>query len=315
MFFGTCFMYGLGCSSSSTGAPPGDGGTVSTGAGGGGPTGPTTTGSTTTGTGGAGGSGTSSLGAPCTSDAQCGGGLTCIKTSDNLSNLSPGGVPNGMCTRDCTNDQMACGPLGGICVGIDGSADAGVSKAACFETCAIGTGTKCHARQDMACEPVNRDETIFSCIPICVTDSDCGTRKCDVGSGLCVETVTPGKPVGSGCTASRMSNNECAGGLCLPIQAVPDGGTTPGICTALCRLGTQEACGYRINAVDAGPPMGACIYPWGDPNVYATGDLGLCLQLCDTEGDCSYHAADWTCRTDFNIRGFAHHPCLPPPPD
>jgi hypothetical protein len=332
-FLGACFLHGLGCGSSSTGAPPADAGTdvkttstTSAGTAGAGGGSSTTTSSTTTGgTGGSGGSvGGTNLGAKCTADADCGAGFTCIKSSDNLSGdpASPGGIGNGLCTIDCTTDPMACGPTGGVCVAIDIGADgASVSKAACFESCAIGPNppaapvAKCHGRQDVACEPVNQAETLFACIPICVTDADCGgTRKCEASSGLCVDTPMAGKTVGSGCTVTRgMSNNECAGGLCLPIEAIPDGGTTtPGVCTALCRLGTQEACGYRITGIDAGPPMGACVLPWGDTG-YNTGDLGLCLQLCDGANDCSYKAANWTCRTDITLRGFGHSVCLVPP--
>jgi hypothetical protein len=121
--------------------------------------------------------------------------------------------------------------------------------------------------------------------------------------------------MGEGCTATRdQSSSECAGGLCLPIDEIRDGGTsTPGICTARCRLGTQEACGYRVTPIDAGPPMGACVLPWGDTG-YNTGDLGLCLQLCDTTNDCSYKASNWVCRTDIRLSGFGHSVCLVPPP-
>jgi len=231
-------------------------------------------------------------------------------------------VGNGICSVDCTASQAACAPFGGICIAIDVAADGTtVSKANCFEACNLGPplpqppALKCHGRQDVACEPVNAAETLFACIPLCESDADCGTRKCDPSSGLCVDTPTAGKTVGSGCTVVRgMPNNECAGGLCLPIEAIPDGGTTtPGICTALCRLGSPEACGFRITAIDAGPPMGGCLLPWGDTG-YNTGDLGLCLQLCESSNDCSYRAANWLCRTDIRIMELGNHAvCLVPP--
>jgi hypothetical protein len=231
----------------------------------------------------------------------------------------PGGVGNGICTADCTLSGV-CG-AGGVCVAIDVDQNAQtVSKALCFETCAIGPAmpappvAKCHSRQDVVCEPINRDETLFACIPICLSDTDCGTRKCDLATGLCVDALTPGKPIGSGCTVvANMSNNECAGGLCLPIDVIADGGTTPGVCTSYCRFNTLEACQYRSTPIDAGPSMGACILPWGQDG-YNTGDLGLCIQLCDTEADCNYHAANWMCRTDIVLRGFGHSICLVPPP-
>jgi hypothetical protein len=339
MFLGACFVSGFGCSSSSSGATAPDGGGSATAGAGGSTTHAATTTSTTSsggaggngtggaGTGGAGGSGGvapggSKLGAGCNATAECGTGLTCLKSSDNISAQAPGGPGNGLCTVDCTTNQAICGPLGGICIAVDASADAGVTRAFCFESCAIGPNPpaapvpKCHSRDEVVCEPVNNAETIFACVPLCVTDADCGTRKCEAASGLCVETPFPGKTVGSGCTVTLgVSNNECAGGLCLPITAIPDGGTTtPGICTALCNLGAQEACGFRLGALDAGPPQGACVLPWGDTG-YNSGDLGLCLQLCDNSNDCSYRSPNWTCRTDIALTGTGHSVCLVPLPD
>jgi hypothetical protein len=221
---------------------------------------------------------------------------------------------------DCTLSGM-CGP-GGICVAIDVDQDAqAVSRALCFESCAIGPAmpappvAKCHGRQDVVCEPLNRDETLFGCIPLCLTDADCGGRKCDLATGLCQDILTPGKPLGSGCTVVRnMSNNECAGGLCLPIDATADGGTsTPGVCTSFCRFNTLEACNFRNTPLGSGPPQGACVLPWGATG-YNTGDLGLCIQLCDTSNDCGYQASNWVCRTDLVLRGWGHAICLTPAP-
>jgi hypothetical protein len=242
-----------------------------------------------------------------------------MRPVDNLSASEPSGVGNGICTADCTINQSACGPLGGICLAVDAAVDAAVPRSFCFESCNIGpnpaTGpAKCHARQDAVCEPVNTAETLFACVPLCVTDADCGTRKCDPSSGFCVTTPTVGKTIGAGCTLVRgVVNNECAGGLCLPIESIADGGTsTPGICTALCRLGSQQACGLRTTPLNAGPPAGACVLPWGASG-YDNGDLGLCLQLCDSTNDCTYKASNWTCRTDISLVGIGHFVCLTTP--
>jgi hypothetical protein len=265
--------------------------------------------------------GNGTLGGTCRANSDCVAGLSCIKSSDDLG-ARPGGVGNGLCTADCTVNANACAAFGGICVAIDITSGGAVTKATCFESCAIGPNPpgapafKCHGRLDAACEPLNQAETLFGCVPLCVTDADCGSRKCDAASGLCVDAPMTGKPLGSGCTIVRGElNTECAGGLCLPIDSAPDASTSnPGICTALCRLGTQEACGYRVTPLDAGPPVGACVLPWGDTG-YNTGDLGLCLQLCDVAGDCRYQASNWTCRTDIVLNGFGHSICLTPRPD
>jgi hypothetical protein len=209
-----------------------------------------------------------------------------------------------------------------VAIDIMGSGDAAtVTKALCLETCTIGPALpmpavrKCHGRQEVTCEPVNRDETLFACIPLCVTDADCtGGRKCEPASGLCVDTPKTGTPLGSGCTVVRgQGNTTCESGLCLPIDDFPDGGnTTPGVCSEFCRFLTQESCHYRISPLDAGPPMGACVLPWNNTAGYNAGDLGLCLQLCDGPNDCAYKASNWVCRTDITLRGWGHSVCLVP---
>ena len=334
IFLGACFAYGLGCSSSSSPGAPADGG-VSTAGAGGSRAGAAGAGVTTNsggsggtiGTGGAGGSGgapvSTKLGAGCKSDAECGAGFTCVKSSDNFSAVDPGGPGGGLCSVDCTTDRATCANLGGLCIAFDVSDAGTATRAFCFEECTVGPPrpqppvVKCHGRNEVVCRPVTSDETIFGCIPLCVTDADCGSRKCDPSSGYCLDAPMPGKGVGAGCTANRttLSSTECAGGLCLPINAIPDGGTSgPGICTEFCSLGTLEACGFRITPLDAGPPEGACVFPWGSGMLYNAGDLGLCLQLCDNTADCSYKAADWLCRTDIPIQGTGHAVCLPPDP-
>ncbi len=257
---------------------------------------------------GGGSSGTQTLGGSCKADGDCVQGLGCIKPTDKIG-VTSGGIGNGLCTRDCTLDINGCG-ANGSCVTLDVTAS-GSPKMVCLEKCAIGPNVaKCHGRQDVACGPLDRNDTVFGCIPLCVTDADCAGRRCDPSTGSCVDVPSTGKLLGSGCTViAGQSNDECAGGVCLPIQASPpDGGPNPGVCSALCRFGTATACGFRSTPLGAGPPAGACAVPYDEG--YDKGDLGLCLQLCDAPSDCLYHAPNWTCRTDIVVGG--HSVCLLP---
>lgn len=235
------------------------------------------------------------FGIPCGSDVDCGGGFKCLRPTDDLG-PDLGGWPNGICTLRCTAAGNECGALGGVC--LLGTQTDGV----CTEGCTTGTpvaGTsKCHDRRDEICiiAPVG---PLSWCYPLCAGDGDCGSRRCNFASGLCVDNPpTTGAPLGSPC----MADSECFGELCIPLAA----GTT-GVCSALCRLGNIEACGFRIGAIDAGPLIGACLY---QAETAGVGDLGACAQLCDTTSDCSLKYPDWTCVQDADaMRLFGHGFC------
>ena len=65
--------------------------------------------------------GSGPLGTTCSSNTDCGGGLTCLKPTDNI---APGaGPPNGLCTAECSTqaNQNLCKSLGGICVALTSS--------------------------------------------------------------------------------------------------------------------------------------------------------------------------------------------------
>lgn len=248
---------------------------------------------------GGGDAGSSVLGTACKSDTDCGGGLTCVKPTDNV---TPGaGPPNGLCTMDCsasmTNPDL-CKSLGGTCLKLTEIA----SKSFCVELCTTGKvsppESKCHGRLDMVCSELLPSG--FGCVPVCATDSDCGTRKCDLGTGLCTDVVTPGSPIGSPC----MLDTDCAGRFCYPYDntATPP---TPGVCTAICRLGNLEGCGFRTSPLDAGPPVGACLLATSAADL---GDIAICAQLCDSINDCTETDPRWTCNLDPDVRsGFGHN--------
>ena len=243
--------------------------------------------------------GSGPLGTSCTSNADCGGGLTCLKPTDNI--VPGSGPPNGLCTTECssTANENLCKSFGGTCITLSSSP---TGKAFCMETCTTGRVTppsaKCHGREDMVCaalEPAGN-----GCVPLCATDADCGTRKCDLGSGLCADVLTPGAPIGSPCTVDR----DCTGSFCYPFDIAPDASSSAGVCTAICRLGNLEGCRFRTGPLDAGPPVGACLLSTSMADV---GDVGICAQLCDSVNDCTTNDSRWTCLFDPDVRAIFQH--------
>jgi hypothetical protein len=289
-----------GAGGSSGGGPPGAGGTT----GGAGPDGSAGTG----GSGGDAGPSIGTLGGACKANTDCAVGLICLKSTDNL--VPGAGPPNGICTASCAGNPALCQPFGGICVTFD---TAGTS-AYCIERCTIGSppagATKCHNRQDSTCEPFGTAAApTFGCVPLCLSDADCGTRKCDLGTGLCADRVSTGAGIGAACTV----DTDCAGLLCIPV-ASSDGGPTPGVCSAFCHLGSVQGCSYRSTPLDAGPAVGGCIL--GADTGYGLGDLGFCLQLCDAPADCSLKYPGWTCVQNASVIAVFHHgACIFPQSD
>jgi hypothetical protein len=281
-----------------------DGGSSTTVGAGGANAGSTTT-STTTGSGGSavggaggGGAGQGTLGSACTATANCRAGLTCLTPNDDLA--TGAGVPNGICTVDCTTDLAACAPYNGLCVTFDSSP---LGKAFCMENCTAGVaaGTanmKCHLRQDFACATLGPGAV--ACVPICTDDAECGTRKCNSATGLCEAQQMAGAPLGASCTV----DTDCAGFFCLPFTA-SDGGPTPGACSEPCRLGNlTSGCNFRITPLDAGPSVGACLFSSATAR---SGDLGFCGQLCDVPGDCLARFPQYTCVQDPGVKATFHH--------
>jgi len=243
--------------------------------------------------------GSSPLGTTCMSNTDCGGGLTCLKPTDNV--VPGAGPPNGLCTLECTTmaSENLCASFGGTCITLSSSP---TGKSFCMEKCSTGPVTsrfsKCHGREDMVCAAL--EPTGFGCIPLCATDSDCGgTRKCDLGLGLCADVLTPGAPIGSPCTLDA----DCAGSFCYPFDISPDA-PSAGVCTAICRLGNQEGCRFRTGPLDAGPPVGACLLSAPTADV---GDVGICAQLCDSVNDCTTTDSRWTCNIDQDVRVVFQH--------
>ncbi len=283
----------FGCSSSSGG----NGGTGGNGTGGGlvggsGGTGGGTTGGTggTTTTGGTGGAGggtttTTKLGATCTTDADCGTGLTCSLPTAN--GFGAGGPARGYCTKDCSanTDCTTIDPTA-QCVNVGTTAAA---KTVCLQGCSLTATTQCGGRYDSFCLPLSQTDadggvvdsgtTIAACIPECASDADCGGRKCDLSNGLCVDTPKAGKAVGADCDPTA-TTDPCAG-FCIGFQGQPQ---NVGTCTAFCNntnLGQPGACGS--DPTPSSPQAAACLF---SATFNAGGSVGICGQLCNCDSDC-----------------------------
>jgi hypothetical protein len=195
------------------------------------------------------------------------------------SDLAGAGPPNGYCAGDCTTDVQACAALDPNSVCVRFGAEAGAA-AFCLEACTVGsTQLKCHNRPDVACDDTGAPAPGEGfCRPTCRGNIDCGARRCDIGSGFCVDEPLPAGalPIGSPCNPAAAT--ESCNGACTPLTENPSG---PGMCGGLCTLG---AVGCGAEPKDPKPPA-ACLFALTDAEP-GRGDLGLCGQLCNCDDEC-----------------------------
>ena len=230
-------------------------------------------GASPTGTGGASGVPKATpLGKACVQDTDCKSGLTCVTASGNA--LGGGGPPGGVCTVQCdpNGDGSECTAFdpSAACVVFDNAATMGF----CMQGCTPGqiTGQKCQGRVNFAC-----DSRGF-CTPTCTgTGNECGSRKCDLGTGLCVDSVTGTLPVGSTCNTKTMP--DACRGNCERFSG--GAGHVDTMCTGRCQLGGTAGCGVDVASSTTFDAF--CIFGASDAG---TGDLGACAQLCDCNSDC-----------------------------
>jgi hypothetical protein len=253
--------------------------------------------------GGTGGSAMSAaLGRACTTNAQCGSGLTCL-TNDGLAS---GGPANGLCTLACETDSQ-CLEVSSESYCVEFSA----TESYCLQSCTTGTlgVPKCQQRPDVACTligliptgpacetstecgvgqlcssnaPTQCGDIVTGCVPTCGGDFDCGADQfCDFGTGMCTNTEPEGLPIGAACTppATDAAVDPCQG-FCL----ASDDTRTEGTCTAFCSFSPAfTGCGWDgVEKAEAG-----CLYStilsMGD---LAAGDVGICGSLCDCNSEC-----------------------------
>jgi hypothetical protein len=222
------------------------------------------------------------IGQPCSDATDCPTPLTCLRSTVEE---GAGAPPGGLCTLPCS-EHDACTEYRARCIDFAGAAY-------CVESCEYKARTKCHSRQDFACEPtyrrvdvscdvdsdcaqnaVCRSGTCFLVIPVCLPrcrdSGDCpDTRYCDPVSGECVSQAPIGDPVATPCAADA-GTSTCRG-LCLRSE-----GDGQARCTEFCRLGTPDACG-----ADA-----ACLLTLGTAGGSTPGDQGACARLCSCNSDC-----------------------------
>lgn len=231
------------------------------------------------GSGGAAGSGpTGVVGKKCLDDSECPKGLICLEGTGN--DFSPGGPANGICTLDCAADHTACAGADSdsICVQFP----TGVNY--CLPLCTPGAGSQivqCQGRVDLACQPDRTNPGLGFCIPVCGGDVDCGTRKCDLGTGLCVDQLQGTLPIGSACDPNA-ATDPCAG-ACVGSSGLTDAETAKyGFCSGRCVLGDPRfGCGNDRSATKVDALCAFAVSSSAGP-----GDRGLCAQPCNCNGDC-----------------------------
>jgi hypothetical protein len=193
-----------------------------------------------------------------------------------------------------------CAPWAGTCVLLG-------TVGWCVQPCDLGSApaSKCHARQDQACSGLyDTDNRLIdaACLPMCASDAQCGSRKCDPTSGYCTDALPPSPPLGGACNENDTNDPCTSAGRCFA-----------GECIELCRYGSSDGCGFRSGALDAAAgTFGGCVSPWDDPANGTSGDLGFCLQACETSADCL--APGMLCDPTYRA-AWQHGMCVPPSAD
>jgi hypothetical protein len=211
------------------------------------------------------------LGAPCADDAGCDGpGLVCLASTSSA--FLGGGPSGGLCVADCTDGgQSACADVDvdAVCV------DAG-GASYCLPGCSVGDAAsdKCLGRADLGCVRAETEAGDY-CQPTCASDAECSSRVCHLGLGVCVDPAARSGTLRIGAPCDR-HDDQCSG-VCSPLD--PSGETLA--CSGGCSLGSS-ACGASPST---SPPFDAyCLL--APVSEATTGDLGLCVALCDCDDDC-----------------------------
>ncbi len=253
--------------------------------------------------GGTGGAYLSNLGDKCAMASDCAGGICVLPTSDDFRG---GGPANGYCSIDCTGWATSDGGSEPDSCWQSGTASECIVvnedplKAICLQMCTEGPPlqtldevfdpNKCHGRHDVACYQPMVDATgnpagPFLCMPNCLTDADCGVRKCDPRTNVCTSSPSTGAPNGASCRQWADSEGDagvpCAGS-CITIGKI-DSPQNPAdyayVCTSRCVFNElTSGCGFGDT-----PPSGVCVLALATSG---SGDGAYCLEMCDIDSDC-----------------------------
>ncbi len=244
------------------------------------------------------------VGTPCEQDTDCPSdgnvSLLCITPGNDDAFFGLGAPQGGYCSYRCSVGGGECESVdpNSTCDLVDDSGNNGYCVALCEPGDAQGR-VKC-GNNPQACVPVQQDLGI--CAPLCQSDEACGEgRFCghfaDVPDlTLCVEDQPMGGVLGANCAAETEAE-DCGSGICLEdrfTNANGEGSVVLGnFCSAYCTFGLiSGGCGYTS---DSGEPReGACILPRYQGA--GPGDVGYCVEMCDTDADCEQEA--YGCQLD-----------------
>lgn len=217
------------------------------------------------------------IGADCADDGDCRKGLSCLTAGSTA--IHGEGPAAGLCVLDCARDDSVCQKTdaGSTCVVLDdrGTSATRDDTAFCLPKCTLGdppaNDDKCRGRIDLVCSEETAGTGLGYCRPACRADLDCGSRHCDLRTGLCGDDTPQGDAIGSACDPAMP---KCSGG-CI------DHGASYAECSGVCRLNTP-GCGQDPAA---GAPYD--YYCYLDPSGGGgEGDLGYCTRVCDCDDDC-----------------------------
>ncbi len=229
----------------------------------------------------------------CVEDSQCPGpGGVCQRPTD--------GWPHGFCTKSCTQRVECMDDLG-----FHDCAETPGYGMVCQQTCL--NSPDC-LREDYVCIGRTSDR-LGQCRGFCTSDDDCSPARCNVWSGECMaEPPAEGGETGDPCD----SDEACKSGICLmEVNGAPTG-WLGGTCVANCILPV----GYNSNNYYAGDAYPTEQCPGGDvcvPNgSLARGEVGLCLPVCENDGDCREgYACDKSITLQSGTYTFDNGYCLP----